>query len=333
MRLVMVGTGEFALPTFRRLIEITRSGSDAEAAGGSHEIVALLTQPDRTGPGKHNHPHPMKELAEQHGIPVLQPLQCNAPESIAALRGLEADLMVVAAYGQILSAEFLTTTRLGAVNLHASLLPKYRGAAPIQYAVWMGESETGVTIFQIQPRLDAGPILGVVRTPIGPKETAGELEVRLADLGAELALEVVRDLAQGTTRPVTQDSAGVTKAPKMPKLAGLIDWSKPTREIGWHLRAMQPWPMPFTFLHVAGRPPMRLLILDADLAEPIGSAPAAPGTVVHSDGRQLHVRTGDGVAAILRLQASGKRPMGIDEFLRGNSVPIGSRFGAESLEV
>lgn len=330
MRLVIVGTGEFALPTFRRLLDIAQSGS--VEAGGPHEIVALLTQPDRTGPGKHNHPHPMKELAEQRGIPVLQPVKCNAPESIADLKGLNADLMIVAAYGQILSAEFLTTTRLGAVNLHASLLPKYRGAAPIQYAVWQGETETGVTIFQIQPRLDAGPILGVVRTPIGPKETAGELEFRLADLGAELAIEVLRDIAQGTTTPVIQDSAGVTKAPKMPKLAGLIDWSKPTREIGWHLRAMQPWPMPFTFLHVPGRPPMRLLILDADPVDAKANETAGPGTVLASDGRQIHVRTGDGALAIQRLQASGKRPMTVDEFLRGNGVPAGARFGAETFD-
>lgn len=323
MRLVMVGTGEFALPTFRRLLEL-------RSTGPRHEVVALLTQPDRAGPGKHEHPHPMRDLARESGVPVMQPVKCNSPESIAALRELDADLMVVAAYGQILSAEFLSTTRLGAINLHASLLPRYRGAAPIQYAVWMGETETGVTIFQIQPRLDAGPILGVVRTPIGPKETAGELEIRLADLGADLAMTVLQEIEQGTTRPVLQDTAGVTKAPKMPKSAGLIDWSQTTREIGWHLRAMQPWPMPFTFLHISGRPPVRLLILDIDeAAGPLVEGP--PGTVIRNDEGKVLVRTGDGAAAIRRIQAAGKRALSIDEYLRGNAIPVEARFGAETL--
>lgn len=317
MRIVMVGTGEFALPTFERLL------------GSSHEVAALLTQPDRTGPGKHNHPHPMKERAVASGLPVLQPTNCNAPESLEALRALGADLLVVAAYGQILSADFLTVARLGAINLHASLLPRYRGAAPIQYAVWKGETETGVTIFQIQPRLDAGPILGIVRTPIGPRETAGELEVRLAELGADLAVTVLQEIESGTTHPTVQDAAGVTKAPKMPKLAGLIDWSKPSREIDWHLRAMQPWPMPFTFLHVKGRPPVRLLVLAIEDVPGAEIPSSLPGTVVMNDGKSLHVRTGDGVVAIQRVQAAGKRAMTIDEFLRGNSLPAGSRFAAE----
>lgn len=318
MRIVMVGTGEFALPTFERLL------------GSSHEVVALLTQPDRAGPGRHNHPHPMKDRAVASGVPVLQPTNCNAPESLAALRDLNADLMVVAAYGQILSAEFLTCARRGAINLHASLLPKYRGAAPIQFAVWKGEPETGVTIFQIQPRLDAGPILGVVRTTIGPKETAGELEIRLSELGANLALTVLEQIATDTTTPVVQDVAGVTKAPKMPKSAGLVDWSKSTREIGWHLRAMQPWPMPFAFLHVPGRPVVRLLILDLEESSSQSPGDASPGTVLSNDGKQLIVRTGDGAAALQRVQAAGKRAMSIDEFLRGNGIPVGSRFGPET---
>jgi methionyl-tRNA formyltransferase len=317
LRLIMVGTGEFALPTFERLL------------ASPHQVVALLTQPDRTGPGKHNHPHPMKERAIAAGVPVLQPTHCNTPEFLAELRALNADLMVVAAYGQILSADFLTTTRLGAINLHASLLPKHRGAAPIQYAVWKGESETGVTIFQIQPRLDAGPILGVVKTPIGPQETAGELEVRLADLGAALAMQVVDEIEHGTTKPTVQDPTGVTKAPKMPKAAGLIDWSKTTQEIGWHLRAMQPWPMPYSFLKVEGRPPLRLLVLEVESAE-AGNATDPPGTVLVSDGARLIVKTSDGAAAIQRLQPAGKKPMTVAEFLRGNSIPHGAVFGTEN---
>src|SRR5262249_53922151 len=147
-----------------------------------HRVVGLFTQPDRVGRGHHHHPHPMKEAAVERGIAVFQPDNVNTPEALNQLRGLKADLAVVAAYGQILSAELLAIPRLGAINLHASLLPKYRGAAPIQYAVWKGEAETGITLFQIEPKLDAGPILGMVRTPVGAEETAGDLEDRLAQL-------------------------------------------------------------------------------------------------------------------------------------------------------
>lgn len=318
----MLGTGEFALPTFQALI----------ASG--HDIAGLVTQPDRTGQGHHQHAHPMKETALARGIPVFQPDKVNTPESLDRLREFRADLFVVAAYGQILSAGLLAIPRLGAINLHASLLPKYRGAAPIQYVVLNGETETGVTIFQIQPKLDAGPILGVTRTAIGSKETSGELELRLAELAVPLTLRVIDQIESGTTQATYQDAAFVTKAPKMPKSMGEIDWGKRSEEIGWHLRAMQPWPMPYTFLHVPGKPVQRMLILDADIVDSGILSPsqqaAAAGTVLQRESKLLRVRTGDAAIDLLRLQPAGKRGLAIEEFLRGSPVTAGCRFGPES---
>lgn len=306
----MMGTGAFALPTFQCL------------ASSGHHIAALVTQPDRTGQGHHQHVNPLKEFALNNNIAVFQPEKANTPESLQRLREFEADLFVVAAYGQLLSAELLSIPQLGAINLHGSLLPKYRGAAPIQYAIWKGETETGVTIFQIEPRLDAGPMLGIVKTAIQPKETSGQLHDRLAVLAAPLALEVVRDLESGTTHPVFQDPGGVTKSPRIRKEEGLIDWSLPAREIGWHLRAMQPWPMPYSFLHLPGRPALRVLVLDVDEVLERVMANDIPGTVQETNG-QLLVRTGDGVVRINSLQPAGKRAMAASEFLRGTTVTSG----------
>src|SRR5579872_6100428 len=175
LKLVMMGTGEFALPTFEALY------------GTPHQIVALVTQPDRTGRGHHqSRENPMKQLALARQTPVYQPEKVNAPEALDSLRAFKADLFVVAAYGQILSPELLSIPRLGAINVHASLLPKYRGAAPVAYAILNGDAETGVSIIQVLPQLDAGAIFAVARTPIGATETSGQLEDRLARLAVEL---------------------------------------------------------------------------------------------------------------------------------------------------
>lgn len=316
LRLVMMGTGTFALPTFRALY------------GTAHHVVGLFTQPDRAGRGHHRHPHPMREEAEARGTPVFQPDNVNAPDVLAQLRSLNADLAVVAAYGQILSAELLATPRLGAINLHASLLPKYRGAAPIQYAVWKGETETGVTIFQIEPKLDAGPILGVVRTPIGSDETSGDLEDRLADLAVPLTIQVIDAIDQGRATPLLQEAGAATRAKKLKKADGEIVWSETTDAVGRRVRAMQPWPMPFTWLHAAGHPPQRLQVLKVVAAD-ASDHDAAPGTVVLVDEKRLGVRTGDGVALVLTVRPDGKRAMDVAEFLRGHRVQTGDRFGPE----
>lgn len=313
LRLVMMGTGTFALPTFRALF------------GSGQEVVGLVTQPDRVGRGHHHHPHPMKEYGVVHGVPVFQPEDVNAPESLDRLREFQADVFVVAAYGQILSAELLAIPRWGAINLHASLLPKYRGAAPIQYAVWQGETETGVTVFRIEPKLDAGPILGVVRTPIEPHETSGELEERLAELAAPLTLTVLDQIEHGTTQPQPQPTGGVTRARKLKKEAGLIDWSGGAREIDCHIRAMQPWPMPGTLLHLPGKPPLRMLVLRVAAVDPPAGLGPVPGAVLAAGGR-LFVRCGDGALEVLTLQPAGKRAMPARDFLQGHALTAGARL-------
>lgn len=319
LRLVMFGTGQFALPAFQALL------------GSTHVVVALVTQPDRAGRGHHHHENPLKQSALAAGIDVFQPERAGASEALERLRGYAADLFVVAAYGQILPRALLAIPRLGAVNLHASLLPAYRGAAPIQHALLHGEPRTGVTVFQIVPQLDAGPILGAVATDIAPEETAGELEHRLAQLAVPLTLDALSQLEQGTQHAVPQDDALATLAPKLSKDHGRIDWSQTTPRILRHLRAMQPWPMPFTFLHHEARPPLRLLVLAARAAENPDASPGdrRPGRVLATTAGRLLLEAGDGVIEILRLQPAGKRAMTAAEFLRGHALTPADWFGPE----
>jgi len=311
LRVVMLGTGSFALSTFRGLY------------GTFHEVVGLVTQPDRTGRGHHKHVNPMKELATEHGTAVFQPAKANEPESLERLREFNADLFVTAAYGQILSAELLSIPKLGAINVHASLLPKYRGAAPIQFAIINGETETGVTIFRIEPKLDAGPVLGVVKTAIGEKETYGDLQDRLAELAVPLTCQVVDDLAAGTADESMQDASLVTKAPRLKKTDGAIPWNKSSRLVGCHIRGVQPWPKPSTVLH-AGDASLRLLVLDVEPSDQ--AITGEPGTVEVVDRKRLFVKTEDGSVELLSLQPEGKRPMSPAEFLNGKTISTGDRF-------
>lgn len=316
LRLVMMGTGAFAVPAFRGLIE------------SDHEVVGLFTQPERTGRGRHrHHRNPMKETAEEHGIAVFQPHKANAADSLQTLRELAPDLCVVAAYGQILSAELISIPRLGVINIHASLLPKSRGAAPVPYTILRGETETGVTVFQIVPELDAGPILGMEKTEVRPRETAGELEQRLAEIAVPLTLHVVDDLERGTARPVPQDAAKLTKAPRLKKAQGAIDWTRSAEEIDRHVRAMQPWPAAFSWLEQPGRQPLRVIVLEVQPAEPTRGG--APGTVLPATGNRLVVQAGEGTVEILRLKPAGKRSMTTREFLAGHDVSPGDRFTSE----
>ena len=312
LRLVFLGTGSFALPTFRGLYET------------DHDVVGLVTQPDRTGQGHHRHVNPLKELAEENSTPVFQPAKANEADSIARLREFEADLFVVAAYGQILSAELLSLPRLGAINLHASLLPKYRGAAPIQYAVLCGETETGITIFQIEPKLDAGPVLGVVKTDIGQKETYGVLQDRLSELAVPLTQQVVDELSTGTTKPLTQDTSLVTKAPRLTKEQGQIPWQKPARLVCCHIRGVQPWPKPSTTIELAEGKPLRLLILDAEPAD--RAVPGEPGSIEVEDRKRLFVQTGEGAVEVLTLQPEGRKAMSAAQFLNGRTLSNADRF-------
>ncbi|MFO0918154.1 MAG: methionyl-tRNA formyltransferase [Planctomycetaceae bacterium] len=312
LRIVFLGTGRLAQPTFAALCD------------SAHQVVGLVTQPDRIGRGHHQHVNPLKELAQSRGIPVFQPSSIKTPESLALLNSWRADLFVVAAYGQILSKAVLETPRLGCVNVHASLLPKYRGATPIHAAVLNGDAETGVTIISLEPQLDAGPMLGVVRTPIGPKETTGELEVRLADLAVPLTLQVIDQLEAGTVQALIQDAAAVSKVGKLEKQDGRIPWGKSAIEVERHIRAMQPWPGSFTQLIQPNRPPSRIQILSADLVESISAG--TPGEVIDAAPDAILVRCGSGAVAVRQLQPDGKRPMSAAEFLRGRKLTSADRF-------
>jgi methionyl-tRNA formyltransferase len=320
MRIVMMGTGTFAEPTFEALL------------AGSHSVVGLVTQPDRdigeargstrqTGRG-------MKTIAQERSIAVLQPESINTPEGVAALCELKPDLLVVAAYGQILSAEVLQAARLGGINVHASLLPKYRGAAPVAWAIYHGDSETGVTVIRMTTGLDSGDMLAQEKLAIGPEETAGELEARLAPLGARLAMQVVDGLAVGPVTGEKQDKALVTKAPKLKKENGLIDWSRPAQGVVNQIRAMQPWPTAYTFWRREDKPPVRLMITKARAQDAPAGSPGA--CRVPSAAGSLFVAAGQGEVQILELQPAGKRCMMASEFLRGHAVREGDRFSAES---
>jgi methionyl-tRNA formyltransferase len=320
----MMATGGFALPTFRAVLE------------HEHTVVGLFTQPDRTGRGHHRHVNPLKELALERGVPVVQPEKANTPQAIDSLAALAPDLCVVAAYGQILSPALLAVPHLGAINVHASILPKYRGAAPIQTAILEGETETGVTIFQIEPKLDAGPMLAIGRTPIGARETAGELESRLAILGAELTLQVVDQLANGKAQPIVQDAMQASRAPRLKKENGRIDWNRSPRQIDCLVRAFQPWPMAYSTLvmreqkegETGSSRALRLIVLEV---APVGSqspseSNAVPGTVLAAENKQLVVQAAGGAIEIRRLQPEGKRAMTAGEFLAGYPARAGDRF-------
>jgi methionyl-tRNA formyltransferase len=320
----MMATGGFALPTFRAMLE------------HEHIVVGLFTQPDRAGRGHHRHVNPLKELALERGVSVVQPEKANTPQAIESLAALAPDLCVVAAYGQILSPALLAVPRLGAINVHASILPKYRGAAPIQTAILEGETETGVTIFQIEPKLDAGPMLAIGRTPIGARETAGVLESRLAKLGAELTLQVVDQLASGTAQPIVQDSTQASRAPRLKKENGRIDWNRSPRQIDCLVRAFQPWPMAYSTLvmreqkegETGSSRALRLIVLEVGPVasqSPSGSD-AAPGTVLAVENRHLVVQAAGGALEIRRLQPEGKRAMTAGEFLAGYPARTGDRF-------
>ncbi len=330
MKLVMMGTGSFAEPTFRQILD------------SPHPVVGLVTQPDRAA-GKERGStrqagQPMKELALARGIQVLQPESINTPEGVESLNALAPDLLVVAAYGQILSKDVLGIPPLGGINVHASLLPKYRGAAPINWAIYHGETQSGVTIIRMSISLDAGDILAQEAIDILPDETAGELEARLGPLGAKLALDIVNQLAAGPVQGKPQDKSQVTKAPKLTKEHGLIDWSRPAVAVCNQIRAMQPWPTAYTYLHRAAQEPLRLIVQEAN-EFPVSYDPGATlGKAFTDKGFPASLLVVAGLAnpeertvvEITELQPAGKRRMSAQDFLRGNPLPPDARLGGET---
>lgn len=322
LRLVMMGTGPFAVPTFEALL------------ASPHAVSCVVTRPPVPAKGRGEMVNPMRSAAERHGLPVYAPQDINTDDARAMLRSAEADLLVVCDYGQILKSETLAVARLGGINLHGSILPKYRGAAPVNWAVWNGDAETGVTVIHMTPLLDGGPILAIRRTPIGPEETTEQLEPRLAQMGVEPVLESLELLAAWDGRsPIgqPQDASLACRAPRLKKTDGLIPWSDSARQIQNRIRALQPWPGAYTFWSRGGGEPLRLLLDQVRIVpnEELGAEPldSPPGTVLGVVDGRLRVATGDGVVAIERLQPAGKRRMDVGEFLRGYPLRPGQRLG------
>ena len=319
MRLIMMGTGPFAVPTFRRLLD------------SKHTVAALFTRPPRTPPGRKTVPvNPMRQVAEEQGLLIVEPESINTEESRIELARLSADLMVVCDYGQILSSDTLSVTRYGGINLHASLLPKYRGAAPINWAIFHGETETGVTVIHMTPKLDAGPCLVQHRMPIDTNDTALEVEMRLAQLGAPAVEEAIALLTSGGAgKAGLQDAAQATQAPRLKKTDGLVDWTRSAEAIRNQVRAMQPWPKTYTFWTRTGHEPLRL-ILEQVTVQP-QDARAEPGVVVETGDDRLIVACGRGSLALDQLQPAGKRVMMASEFLRGYGLKPGDRLQSSAV--
>jgi methionyl-tRNA formyltransferase len=309
LRIAFFGTPEFAVPTLQQLI------------ASRHAVVAVVSQPDRPkGRGQRDRPTPTHVAAADARVPVLQPSRLKDERFQAALRELNLDLGVVAAYGKILPDELLAIPRLGMINVHASLLPEYRGAAPVHRAVIDGRAETGITIMRVVRELDAGPMFARTIRPIGADETSLEVEQDLARRGAPLLLEVVEQLAASTAQEEGQDHARATYAPKLTKDEGRIEWGLSGAGIHNLVRGLQPWPL--VSAHLDDR---RYLIHRT--ARPHGRSDAAAGTIVQASGDVLSVAAGDGeVVRILQIQPEGRRVMSAREFLAGRTIPAGAQF-------
>jgi methionyl-tRNA formyltransferase len=318
-RIVYMGTGTFAEPALLALL------------ASSESVVGVFTQPEREGVNKRGTTRQtglgIGTIATQAQIPVFRPENINLPENIAILQSLQPDLFVVAAYGQILSKEVLAIPRIAAINIHASLLPKYRGAAPVAWAILNGETETGVTIIRMSAGLDAGEMLAQEKIAILPHETAGELESRLAQLGVKLTLEVIQKFHEGTVRGIPQDPSQVTKAPKLKKEMGQIDWSRSALSIARSIRGLQPWPTAYTHRLRTGRPPVRIVLTKSEPTEiPVAGTPA--GTLKsESSPKRLLVACGDFFLEILELQPAGGKRMPASSYLLGYPIQPEDRFG------
>jgi methionyl-tRNA formyltransferase len=303
MRVLFYGTPAFALPTLRALL-------------ARHTIVAVVTQPDRpAGRGQRLQPSPVKQLALAEGLPVLQPPRLRDPAWVAPLRAFDAEVAVVIAFGQILPRVVLDIPARGSINVHASLLPRYRGAAPIAWAIIRGERESGITTFQMDEGMDTGPMLLRQAVAIGPEETAGELAARLAEVGAEVLLETLDRLPALT--PVPQDPGAATLAPRLRKEDGALDWTRPAAELAARIRGVNPWPGAVT-----ATPAGRLLVWRARAVAGQGD----PGVLTPADGR-LRIGTGEGLLQPIEVQPESRRVMFWETFLRGARLEPGAVFG------
>jgi methionyl-tRNA formyltransferase len=316
MRVLFWGTPEFAAPPLRALL------------GEGFEVVGVVTQPDRAQGRSRSSlvPSPIKQIALEESIPVYQPEKPRGEDFVQSLRALEPDISVVVAYGHILAPEVIDLPRLGTLNIHASLLPEWRGAAPIQAAIRAGQTETGVTIMRMESRLDAGPILLQVPTPIVHDETYGELQLRLSELGALALIEALSllDIGQLAERP--QDESLATFAPKIERDDARIDWTRPAAVIACAVRAFDPKPGAFTTLDGVEIKLFGARAATLEIAE--GTAFPPGGTVLAIDDAGAVVACGDGVVRITDAQLAGKRRLSLGELARGRSIRIGDQLGA-----
>lgn len=323
LRIVVMGTGPFAVPMFQSLV------------ASPHEIVAVVTRPNHAPPGRRPPPNPMREAALAAGVGVLNPERVNEPTVVASLAALRPDLFVVCDYGQILSRELLAVPPLGGVNLHGSLLPRHRGAAPVQWAIREGDAESGVSVIHMTPALDAGHVIVARSTPVGPRETAADLEPRLAALGAGAVIEAVERMqaavaATGTVAGIgiPQDERTATRAPRLTKADGLVDWSLPAVVIERRRRALEPWPRLTTFFIRGDGVRQRLVLEDVEVAAHPAAAAAQPGAVLDTADGRLVVACGDGTALVItRLVPEGRRSMTAADFLRGSPLLPGVLLG------
>lgn len=312
LRVVFFGTAEFACPA---LVELEKEEGV--------QVMGVVTQPDRrAGRGLKPRPSPVKVVARQLGLPLWQPIRCRDDAFLAQMKEVAPELIVVAAYGQILPPALLALPPHGCLNIHGSLLPKYRGAAPIQRAIAEGEEQTGVTIMLMDEGLDTGPILAQEATPIWPDDNAQTLHDRLALMGASLLVDILPDYLRGKIRPRPQPAEGASYAPKVSPAEAEIDWRRSAVELDRLIRAFTPWPGARTRLPFSERPRLKIL-----KAEPLEREGGEPGVILESGPETLLVACGRGVLQIHRLQREGGKPLSAAEFLRGCRLPAGTRLG------
>lgn len=308
MRIVFMGTPEFAVPSLEALLK------------SEDQVVGIVTQPDRPkGRGHSLVPPPVKVIAQRRGIPLLQPLKIKTPDFLDALAAWKPDLIAVTAFGRILHSPILNLPPKGCVNVHGSLLPKYRGAAPVQWAVINGEPETGITTMLMDEGMDTGPMLLQERIPILAEDTAGTLASRLAELGGRLLVETIRQLKAGTVMPKAQDNSQATMAPLLKKEDGVIDWTHSAQSIANRVRGLSPWPGAYTFL---GHD--RWNIWSA-VAKPMRSD-EQPGAIITVTKHSIQVATGEGCLELVELQTANSKRMTAAQFLAGHRVSVGARL-------
>ncbi len=314
MRIVFMGTPEFAVPSLEALLR------------SPHEVVGVVTQPDRPkGRGQALAASPIKQVCQRAKLPFLQPTKMKDPGFLQALQAWKPDLIAVAAFGRILPPAILSLPPKGCLNVHGSLLPKYRGAGPIQWAIINGEQETGITTMLMDEGMDTGAMLLQESVPIGPEETAGTLSVTLADVGGRLLIDTIRRMEEGSLSPRPQDHAQATMAPLLKKEDGLIDWTIPAKKVANRVRGLTPWPGAYTFAGEERWTLRRVTVAEEPPAPTLGNE---PGTVIELGKQRLLVATGDGLLEILELQPANTRQMTAAQYLAGHRLPPGLVLGS-----